>query len=100
MFNRRKRTVEYIVEDGYWEGFFACLCNGSPTAMLEYQSDSGWYQYNDCRRIAYKAGYEFCEQVLKERAERLADNRLNWFTIDRKIPGRVMAEAYGAARLT
>lgn len=98
---RRKHTVERVVEEAYWDGFFACLENGSPTGALEYASTSGLYQYNGCRRIAYKAGYAYCEEVLAERAHRLSEGHrgLPFLFIKREVPGRVMADAYGEARV-
>lgn len=98
MFGRKQRqkTVERVVEESYWNGFFACLARGSKIDPFEYSSTSGLYTYNECRKIAFAAGYEFCEQVLHERETATTPN---WFGINRSIPGEVYAAAYGAARI-
>ncbi len=94
--NRFKRKVHYVVERGYWDGFFACL-EGGGLPPLEYGSDSGLYSLNEIRKIAEKAGYDFCEAVLAERWKRQTNRRYLPQMIDREIPGRVWADAYGAA---
>lgn len=98
---KRRKTVDQVVEENYWRGFFRCLENGDDIDGLEYMSNSGFYQYNECRRIAFKAGHAYCQEVLREREERLSGERkgFKWFTVSREIPGKVYAEAYGAARI-
>jgi hypothetical protein len=88
----RKITVDRLVKKEYWNGFFAALGHGmGPEKPLRYEMVSAWY--NEVAEIAYKAGYLFGAGVLAAPKKRYGS------PVDRRIPGGVYAEAYGAARL-
>lgn len=95
---RKKRVLEKVVTDAYWDGFFQYLGNGL-SGSLSFASDSGMTWANEARDIAYAAGWAYAEEVLRTREEKKGQ-RFGWFTVNRDVPGKVMAECYGAARIT
>lgn len=97
----RKRTVDKVIKDAFWEGFQGGLSEHS--TGLEYSSTSGLYAYNGVRRIALHAGYELAAQLLSEHLERVTarerGERPLAMPFEYKIPGSVYAECYGEAQL-
>ena len=89
---KTKRRVEKIVEEQYWNGFID-HASGKKNG-LEYASDSGWYSYNEARKIAYNAGWDYAEKIAQWRQD---NKKIIW--IDKKIPARVYADAYASKRL-
>lgn len=99
----RKRTVDRVIKDAFWEGFQSGL-GGGVCGGLEYASTSGLYGYNGVRAIAERAGYELAERVLAEHVEYLVakESGERWnlrLGFRYEIPGKVIAECYGEARI-
>lgn len=92
----RKALVEYVVRDAFFEGFMHGVNSGDPVgldreARLEYASTSGLYGYNEVRRIAHRAGYDFAIELM-------ADKR-RFGGSPYKIPASVFAECYAEMRI-
>jgi hypothetical protein len=94
----RKRKVNKIIEESFWEGFQAGLSNG--IYLLSYSE----YRYCEVHKIAAAAGRELARSLLREHVERIAarergEPRKLSTGFRYKIPASVYAECYGAARL-
>jgi hypothetical protein len=90
----RKRKVDWVVEDQYWAGFFACLGGRENTTGFGYASTSGLYYYNGVGAIAYRHGVQDCLKILHDRSTPPV-----FLPGKPDIPGYVYTEAYGAAQI-
>lgn len=94
MRRRQLRRVRQLVEENYWDGFFAYLGDGfGPSRGLVYTSRApSWW--NAVADVAYEAGYLYAREAVEKVGTRRIGTRLS-----RDIPPRVWADAFGAARL-
>jgi hypothetical protein len=99
----RRKTVDRVIRECFWDGFQKGLCDGF-CGGLEYASTSGLYGYNGVRRTAERAGYETAQELieaaLERRQARARGEREKFgpgFTY--RIPGEVVAACYAEARI-
>ena len=101
MFNKKRKTVDKVVQKSYWEGFMRCLGGiEDENYALEYPILPKWY--NEAYDIGYREGVRYCKEVIAKRKEGEGRQYCSWwqFTVTfPDIPGHVYAEAYGAARI-
>lgn len=95
----RKRTVDKVIKECFWEGFQQGLGDGLRGA-LEYASTSGLYSYNPIRSIALDAGYDEAQRLFKEHIVRLNTGR-RWISMgyEYKVPNEVYNKCYIEAGL-
>ena len=90
----RKRKVHKLMDENFWDGFFDRLGDGlGPSRCFCYAEGPQWW--DDVADVAYAAGWTYADEVIGKRGTRRFG-----FAIDRKIPPRVVADCYAAARLT
>ena len=100
----RRKTVDRVVRECFWNGFQSGLCDGL-CGGLEYASTSGLYSYNGVRRIAEKAGYEtaqgLIEAAIERRGARESGERVRFGPgFKYAVPAEVAAACYAEARIT
>lgn len=88
----RRRKVRKFVEEYYWDGFFSYLGDGWSARGMQFSELPKWC--DDVADLAYKAGYEYAKESVAKVGTRKFGRSL-----DRTIPPRVWADAFGAARL-
>lgn len=87
---RRRSKVVWVVRESFFEGFWQHIIGGRREAGLAYSSTSGYYSFNEIRRMAHRAGWDFAAEALAERTQR--------FTLkEYAIPARVWADCLAAA---
>lgn len=79
-----RSRLDKVVRENFHAGFVARVNGGDRRASLEYMSMSGYYSYNDARRIAHAAGYDL--------ADRMLNNTQRISTLHYEMP----ADAYAA----
>lgn len=89
----KTRRVHRMMDKYFWEGFFSRLGDGPSRFLMEFSEGPQWW--TDVADLAYEAGWTYADEVVSK----LGTRRFG-FPIDRKIPARVVAECYAAARLT
>lgn len=88
MFNKKKKKLDKLIDEWYMEGFWSGIGHGPDTAILEYTSTSGYYHYNNARRLMYKYGYKVGMEYGNYWMEtKLGMNKSKWASIvGRKAP--------------